>query len=114
MRDVIDVCALAPVIKAAVLTALQQWQAEQRRLERDVLTEAEAADFLRLNVRQLRRERNKGRIQASFVAGTKARYLASDLMEYLMRNRISVGKAVSNGPVSGSPTSAAAQKDQDA
>lgn len=49
--------------------------------------EAEAARLLSLNRHQLRDERIDGRIKASTTRGGKIRYLKSDLLEYLERNR---------------------------
>lgn len=55
--------------------------------ERLAFTEAEAARLIGLSPHQLRDERRRGRIVGSKIVGNQTRYLRSDLVAYLMRQR---------------------------
>lgn len=85
----IDPEALRPLVEQVVRVAIERLEAVKGDLDPDRLaySEPEAAALLGLNTHQLRDERGRGRITASLVVGRRVRYLRSDLIAYLMRER---------------------------
>jgi hypothetical protein len=82
----IDSDALGPLVReiiAEVLGALEP----VRRADKMALTEAEAAELLSMNRRQLRDERLRHRISFTRVVGKQVRYTPQDLAAYLLRQR---------------------------
>jgi hypothetical protein len=79
---------LRPLIEAIVDAALARLDADRSAFGvKEVYSEVEAAQMLGLNVWSLRDERKRGRIVGSQICGRRIRYLRSDLIAYLMRNR---------------------------
>src|SRR5690242_10723471 len=85
----IDPEALRPLVEQVVQLAIERMEEMKAELPPDRLaySEPEAAALLGLNTHQLRDERLRGRVAASLVVGRRVRYLRSDLIDYLMRER---------------------------
>jgi hypothetical protein len=79
---------LRPILDEVVSQALVRFaQANEAAGSRLAFNEAEAAALIGLEPHQLRDERRRGRVQASVVVNRSIRYLRSDLLGYLLRNR---------------------------
>jgi hypothetical protein len=87
----IDPAALEPLIRQTVEATIARLDELRGPLgDKLAFDESEAARLLSLEPHQLRDERRRGRVQASVVVNRGIRYLRSDLMAYLLRNRTGV------------------------
>lgn len=88
MQVTLDPHDLEPVIELIVERVVARLEREREALgDRVAFSEAEAAQLIGLEQHQLRDERRRGRIKASRIVNRSIRYLRSDLLDYLMRNR---------------------------
>lgn len=88
MQVTVDPETFAPLIQQVVAATIAKL--DEIRVpfgDRLAFDESEAARLLSLEPHQLRDERRRGRIAASRVVNRGVRYLRSDLMAYLLRNR---------------------------
>lgn len=84
----LDAELLRPMVKQIVATVLAELDGDESKLgDRIAFSEPEAAALIGLKPHQLRDERLRGRIGASCVVKRGIRYLRSDLMTYLARER---------------------------
>jgi len=84
---------LRPLIATVVAEVLRQLDADQHRLNGDVLAydEPTAARLLGLEEHVLRDERRRKRITASKIVGRRVRYQKADLIAYLAERRVNGG-----------------------
>jgi hypothetical protein len=75
---------LRPLIETVVAATVARLEDDRAKLNgRLAYSEAEAAELLGLEERQLAYERRRGRIQASTIVGRRVRYTKEHLLAYL-------------------------------